>query len=129
MRNKIRFYLKILVVLIIFLTICAYGLYEASGLLGGPKINIEYPKNGLTVRNKLITVSGTATNISFISINGRPIYINGAGRFTEQIILSNGYNSLYVEARDRIGKEKKEIIDIMLEENPASSTEDGLAEI
>lgn len=127
MRDRIRSYLKISVVLVTFLTISTYAYYEAGSLIKGPMIVVDYPQNGITVDSESINVSGTANNVSYINLNGRPIYTDSKGKFSEKIILSKGYNSLFIKAEDRMGKEKEETLEIMLEEKTASTTEENLA--
>lgn len=122
MRYKIRSYLKISVILATFLTILTYACYEASAIIKGPSIVIEYPQNGLSVHNEMLAIQGHANNISFLYLNGRPVYTNSAGKFIEKIILSSGLNSLFIQAEDRVGKKIEKILEIILINNTASTT-------
>ena len=113
MRDKIRFYLKAGTVFTIFFIMSFYAYCEADNIIQGPEITIEHPTNGTTINGETVIISGTAKNISYISVNGKPIFTDSGGKFIEKIILSKGYNSFFIEAKDRIGKEKTEKIEII----------------
>lgn len=96
--------------IIIFSIIAIYAIWNGRNLLLGPNIKIDYPINGAKVDQNPIIVEGTAKNVSFISINGREIYIDKDGKFKEEVVLTPGENSLEVFAKDRFNKEKIERI-------------------
>ena len=51
----------------------------------------------------LIDVAGIATNISAISLNDRPIFIDESGAFSEKLMLYPGYNIIKLRAEDKFG--------------------------
>ena len=54
---------------------------------------------------RIIAVDGQAENITDITLNGRPIYTNESGVFSEKLVLENGYTIMTIRARDRYGRE------------------------
>jgi uncharacterized protein YfaP (DUF2135 family) len=58
------------------------------------KINIE----------DIIKITGNAKNAIKLTINGREIYIDQQGNFSEDFAPLKGYNILSIQARDKFGK-------------------------
>ena len=96
--------------LLIFAVIALYSIWNGRNLILGPHIKIISPINGSQVDQNPIIIEGTARNVSFISINGREIYVDKGGNFKEVVVLTTGENSLEVFAKDRFNKEKIERI-------------------
>jgi hypothetical protein len=93
-----------LITCFLFLCIVGYGLFQARNLIAGPQISLITPIDGSAVANSLVTISGKAHNISFISLNDRPIFIDQQGNFNEQLVLSPGYNVWTLMAKDKFGR-------------------------
>ncbi len=89
---------------LIFLSIVAYGFFEARRLIGGPVITIDSPADGTATSSIVITISGTAQNISFLSINDAPVFTDDTGKFSEQVSPPPGYAIFTVAATDRFGR-------------------------
>lgn len=94
----------------IFALIAIYAIWNGRNLILGPRLTITSPSNGARVDQNPIMVEGVAKNISFISINGREIYVDKDGNFKESVVLTPGENSLEVFTKDRFNKEKIERI-------------------
>lgn len=86
------------------LAILAYGLYESRRLLGGPSITIETPLSGSATSSPVVTISGMAQNISFLTINDAPAYTDESGRFALRLSPPPGYAIFTVAATDRFGR-------------------------
>lgn len=82
----------------------AYVLFQARFLLAGPQIFVqELPS---VQSQRLITLQGEARNIVHITLNGRQIYTDKDGNFSEALILENGYTVATLRAEDRYGRSK-----------------------
>ncbi len=81
-----------------------YGLFEARKLIAGPEITITSPKDGSATSSPLVTIEGTAQNISFLTINDAPAYTDAAGHFTLTLSPPAGYTIFTVAAVDRFGR-------------------------
>jgi len=99
---------------VLFLALYAYN--QASLFISGPSLIIENPPNNLETQEKLITVSGSTKNASKITLNGKDIFINEAGAFTEELLLTTGYTILEVAVTDRFGRSVAETRNIILTE-------------
>lgn len=105
--------LKILVIAVFVLTIIGYSIFQAHKIITGPTISITSPISGSTIRKEDTVVSGVAKNISFISLNDRPIFIDEKGTFSEKLLLYPGYNIITMKARDKFGASTEKRIEIV----------------
>jgi hypothetical protein len=96
----------------IVLGIGGYGLFEARRLIEGPIITIESPRDGSATSSIGVIVSGTALNISFLTINDKPSYTDKAGHFTELLSIPPGFTVLTVRAVDRFGRRATKTVSI-----------------
>lgn len=95
--------LRVLLITIFILTIIGYSIFQAKKIVSGPQIAISSPISGQTTHTSDINIKGVAKNISFISLNDRPIYIDESGNFQEKLLLYPGYNIIKLQARDKFG--------------------------
>ncbi len=87
--------------------------------MGGPIIEIYDLKNGQIIEGDgLIEIKGKAKNTSFISLNGRTIYIDEKNEFNEKILLSNQINKIEIYAKDKFGKEIRKNIILVYNRTP-----------
>ncbi len=102
---------------ILGITCCAvislgYGVFQARNLVLGPQIMVSHPQNGTNFTDPLITVDGTAYNITAISLNDRPIFIDETGAFSEKLLLTPGYTIMKVQAHDKFGRETQQLLEL-----------------
>lgn len=79
-----------------------YALFQARFLIAGPQIALE--TQGIVSTNRLVTIDGSARNIVRMTLNGRQIYTDADGNFSEALVLENGYTIATLEAADRYGR-------------------------
>lgn len=96
--------MKKLFVALVALAVVGYGLFEARRLLGGPSIAIDSPLDGTATSSQIVTVSGEARNISFLTINDAPAFTDEQGRFSLRLSPPPGYAIFTVAATDRFGR-------------------------
>lgn len=99
--------------LMLLLAVGLYGLYQARNLLEGPVLILESPQNGSLLTTSLVTVEGTAHNITHVTLNGRGILTDKQGHFKEQLLLSDGYNIITVDAVDQFGKRTHKTLELV----------------
>lgn len=111
---KIEIKPKYLLLIILFILLVAYVLYEGRALLTGPRIWISNPQNGNTVADPLVVLAGQSKNIAWISLNDRQIFTDKKGAWSEKLLVSPGLSIMTVKARDRFGRETKKTVQIVL---------------
>ena len=103
--------------LLILIPVCVvlllgYGLFEARKLIEGPQITIESPHNGSATSSSAVIVSGTAQNISFLTINDAPAYTDESGHFALTLSPPPGYTVFTVAGVDRFGRRTSQEVTI-----------------
>lgn len=106
----LAFRVSLLVILVIL--ILGYGLFQARNLILGPEITVLTPTNGENLSNPLIIVSGSATNITLISLNDRQIFVDKQGNFSEKLLVPPGYTIIKLAAQDKFGRTTKKLIEL-----------------
>lgn len=103
-----------------FLLVAAYGYFEATGLLLGPRIDI--PEGRMTVHQQLIMIRGTAAHIASLALNGAEIPVTESGSFEHPYLLAPGYNRIILDARDKYGKTAQKVLEIIYDAPSATSS-------
>lgn len=114
MNNRVKIILKVVVIALFILGFSAYGLYKSKGLITGPKITIESPANGSALNSNNAEIVGKASNVAAVFLNGNQIYTNEKGEFKEGLLLAGGYNIIEINAKDKFGRETKEVREIFI---------------
>lgn len=128
--SKQGIFLKITLSGIIFLVVITYILFNTRLLIKGPQIKDLSVYDGQIIENNLIEISGKAENISYISLNGRQIFINGNKEFREEILLSNKINPIHIFTKDKFEKtDEKKITLVYNGDIPNANIKDKIEEI
>lgn len=92
------------VLLIGLVCVAAYVAFQARFLIIGPQLELTNESEQL-VNQRQITLEGSASNISRLWLNDKPIYTDAQGNFTEALVLENGPTIVTIRAEDRYGRE------------------------
>ena len=88
----------------IIIAVLGYGIFEARRLIEGPRITVDFPKDGGTAAGPSVAIRGVAENVAFLSINGKQAYTDAEGKFEESPAPASGYTVWQVAATDRFGR-------------------------
>ena len=101
---ELRSILKVILTIVAITIFCAYLAFQARFLIVGPQITLNKEP---TVNNttRVVELAGTATNITHLWLNDRPIFTDEKGNFKEALVLENGYTITTLKAKDRYGRE------------------------
>jgi hypothetical protein len=99
------FNIKRFVIVFSVLLLVSYGIFNARCLIMGPSVEIFSPAENTETKENVITIKGKAENVSFISLNEKPIFVDTEGLFEEKLLLSPGSNIIQIRATDRFKKE------------------------
>lgn len=108
---------------IFFLIVMGYAYYEARGLLFGPSIAVS--SEITEVHEPLVTIRGQADRIASLSMNGKNIPVTEEGVFEEPYLLTLGYNRIVLEASDKYGRTRRQIIEIVYTPTPSETPTDS----
>ena len=104
--------LRLGVIIFFVALVIGYGALEARNIAMGPIVYMREPADGYAATTSLITIIGNAKNISFITLDGGQIFTDEEGNFSEDRILSSGYNVITIIAKDKFGKETEKTLHI-----------------
>ncbi len=96
--------------------------HQTRDLLSGASITITSPKNGALLDEPVLTVTGITKKVAFISLNGRQIFGDEAGRFEESLLLSPGYTIITVSAEDVFKRKLEKQLEVIYRPRVASSS-------
>lgn len=116
--------IRILTILGILIVV-GYSFFALKDVLRGPRIDIETPQSGYSTTTPMIGVSGRVFRGNLFFIDNATTTIDLEGNFSEQLLLSSGYNIMTLEARDRYGRTSTETIEMVLVTKTATSTSTG----
>ena len=105
--------LKALVIAVFVLVILGYSIFQSQKIVHGPDITITSPISGSTTQESSVEIKGMAKNISEISLDDRPIYIDELGNFSEKLMLYPGYNIIKLKAQDKFGAKTEKTIELV----------------
>lgn len=106
-------YIKLFVGILFVILITGYTYFQSGNFIEGPTLVIDTPANGSTFSKSLITIEGTARHITHIQLNNDQIFVDEYGKFSEQLLLSLGYNIITLEAQDRFGRETTKTLELV----------------
>lgn len=101
LRDRVIWYIKRGGLAFLFLSLVIFIGAKTKNLILGPSLSITSPKDGETVLGSLIEIKGNADNIASLYLNGRKIYVNEKGDFSEELLVPPGYSIIEVRAVDR----------------------------
>ena len=96
---------------VFFLLVIGYGYYEARAMLYGPQILV--PSDTIVAHDAFTTIEGQAENIVELRMNGAPVSVTEDGKFSEPYLLSPGVNRIILDARDKYGRSRRRVIEIV----------------
>ena len=97
--------------ILFFLLLLCYAIYEAQGIFFGPIIDV--PVDAITVTDPYTVIKGRAERIAELRLNGKTIPVSEKGEFEEPYLLAEGSNHLILDARDARGRTARKTIDII----------------
>lgn len=100
-------------VVLLFLGVCGYGVYQALPFLNGPEFTIHEPINGMTATSTLQEIHGSTKNVYILRLNGRIVPLNEHNDFTDAVLLSPGINRLFFHAEDKFKHVKEQTIEVL----------------
>ncbi len=111
--RNIKWWLSIVSCMILFVTIGVFTYMKMGFLINGIRITatIEHADT-----SSLIEVKGVALNAVYLSLNGREIFIDKDGAFTETMALLPGLGVVTLDAQDKFGKTTEKKFEVLYEE-------------
>jgi hypothetical protein len=111
-REIVRKRIRVSIIIAVVILLAAYAIFQARNLALGPVISVTEPADGAISSSTVMTISGTAKNIAFMTLDGRQIFTDEAGNWSEDIVLAPGHDVVTLYARDKFGKETTKTLEL-----------------
>lgn len=95
------------VVLVLVVTFFIYLWFEYRFLVGGPFLEVSKPIDQASINTATVEVSGRTDPEAKVSINNQEISVDLAGKFSQEIKLSDDINNIEIMAITKTGKSTK----------------------
>jgi hypothetical protein len=96
--------IRIGAITIIVLIIVIYAFTRSFNYISGPELEIISPQNMSTIYAKTSEISGKASRISKILLNGYPISMDESGNWKKTIVVFPGINILTIQGFDKFDR-------------------------
>ena len=117
MSHDLKFWLKVGLFSILFFAILGYSYYKTKDIISGVRLITHGIEDGETTTDPFIELFGEAKRSVYINVNGREIFIDSDGQFSDQLILLPGYNIITIQALDKFGKEVRKVFSLVYKGN------------
>lgn len=113
-KKNIKWWIGVISCMVLFSTIGVFSYMKMGFLIRGVKITatIEHSPASSVVR-----VNGVALNAIYLSLNGREIFIDKNGSFTEPVSLPPGLSVITLDAQDKFGKRAEKKFEVLYKED------------
>jgi len=117
-KNKnMKWWVGIMSTILLFLVIGIFSYEKMVFIFRGVEIKASIEKKN---DSSLATVSGNAAKAINLTLNGREIFIDKEGNFSESIAMLPGFSVVTINARDKFGKTAEQKFEIVTEESASS---------
>ncbi len=100
--KDIGWWVSVIAITLMLLSIGFFGYMKTRHLIQGVDIKTELSRRE---NSSLLRIKGNAMNAIHLKLNGREIYIDKEGNFSEMVDLLPGLSVIKLNAVDRFGKE------------------------
>jgi len=91
-------------IIIFFLAVAGYTVFELTGLFRQPTLSISFPTAGANLSEELLTLRGRAAGLVKLMVNGEPLVLDQNGDFETKLLLARGYNIIRFSSTDRFDR-------------------------
>lgn len=94
----------------LFAIIALFTYFKMGFVIKGVQVEATLDHSG---SSSLVTVRGKAPNAVYVSLNGREIFVDRDGSFTEQVALLPGLGVVTINAEDKFGKSSEKKFEVV----------------
>lgn len=116
-QKNIKKYLSIGSCVVLFVVIGTFTYMKMHSVLGGVQISARIERDGDT---SMVQIKGNARNANYITLNGREIFVDRDGTFTEPVALLPGLSVVTLDAQDKFGKTAEKKFELIYKESTGS---------
>jgi hypothetical protein len=91
-------------ILLLFIAICGYGIWQSRDLLFGIRLKIYGVASGQSFTGSILPLSGVAKHAVRITLDGADVPVADDGTWKDTVLLEPGYNTITITATDKFKK-------------------------
>jgi len=97
--------IKRILIGLVVVALMTYVGFEISNIFSPPELIISNPQDYVTVNENYVEVTGQTEHSATLSINGKEIFIDDDGGFSETVTLKEGINNISISATKEKSKD------------------------
>lgn len=114
-KNKnIKWWLGVTSCTMLFMIIGVFAYSKMAFIMNGVQIEASIERNDAS---PLARINGKAEHATHINLNGREIFIDKDGSFSEPIALIPGFSVITIDTEDKFGKSKEKKFQLVYKES------------
>ncbi|MFZ5933120.1 MAG: helix-turn-helix domain-containing protein [Patescibacteria group bacterium] len=90
---------------IVVVFLLAYLTLQYKKFVSPPSLSVFEPKEGQTVSQRTLKVSGKTDSDATVKINNQPVILDADGNFSAEILVYEGTTEIEIRAKSRAGKQ------------------------
>lgn len=110
--QNMKWWIGVTACTLLFLTIIIFSYIKMGFVFKGVRIVAKLEQK---TDSPMTIISGTADKATVLTLNGREIFIDKQGNFSESIAVLPGYSIISLNAKDRFGKTAEKTFEIVRE--------------
>lgn len=114
------FNIKLFIILFSVVLLVSYGIFNSRNLIIGPEIEMFSPAKDMETAENVLVIKGKVKNMTYLSLNEKPIFVDTEGLFEEKLLLSPGSNIIEIEAKDRFKNEVQKTVKVYYKQSTAT---------
>ena len=115
--KNIKWWIGAMSCTLLFSIIGVFAFMKMEFLWKGVQISAEINKENISSLSSLTNIKGEAKNANLLSLNGREIFINKEGKFSEMIALMPGLSVITLSAKDKFGNLAEKKFEVIYKES------------
>lgn len=120
--TNIKKFLGVGVFIGLFVFIVFYAFFQTRSLARGVDLVVKGISDGAIFEGNILNLTGQATHAKHIRINDREILVDKDNNFSDELVLSPGYNIITIEAEDKYDKKTEASYRVFYKEDSSKAT-------
>lgn len=121
--KNVPFWISVSVLGVLFSVISVLIYRNMREMLSGVRVDVRVEEAEESNGTNLFSLKGNAKHATFITVNGREIFIQKNGDFEEKIAIPDGYSVITLFARNKFGKDGEKTIEVYTSKGKAVAYE------
>lgn len=120
--TNIKKFLGLGVLIGLFVFIFGYSVFQTRSLAKGVDLVVKGITDGAIFDGNILNLTGQATHAKHIRVNDREILVDKDNNFSDELVLSPGYNIITIEAEDKFDKKTGKTYRVFYKEDSSEVT-------